>query len=166
MTQVNAVVRASIEGSARLARDGRETVDPFPRSDDIVFGSGTGTGKADTDFIDDRTLASAASESLDLSGTLVDGFGQTVAIAKLKAIEISADAANTTNLTVGATGSNAFVRWVADATDGIVLKPGARFVIADPAGWTVTAATGDLLKFTNASGASATYRIKLLGSTA
>lgn len=166
MTQVNATVRASIDGSARLSRDGRETLDPVPRSEDIVFGSGTGTGKADIAFVDDRSLASGANEALDLAGVLTDAFGQSVAIAKLKAIEISANAANTTNLTVGAAVSNTFVGFFADATDAIVLKPGARIVIADPVGWTVTAGTGDLLKVANAAGAAASFRVKLLGASA
>ncbi|MGL3208693.1 hypothetical protein [Bradyrhizobium sp. BR 1433] len=166
MTQVNAVVKASIEGSARLARDGRDTVDPIPHSDDYVFGSGTGTGRVDIEFVDDRVLATATSENLDLSGVLVDAFGQTIAAANIKAIEISADPANTTNLTVGGAAANTFVGPFADPTDALVLKPGARAVLFDPAGWTVTAATGDLLKVANSAGASATYRIKLLGASA
>ncbi len=166
MTQVNAVARASIEGSARLARDGRDTVDPIPHSDDYVFGSGTGNGRVDIEFVDDRTLATNTSENLDLSGSLIDAFGQTIAAANIKAIEISAAAANTTNLTVGAAASNTFQGPFADATDALVLKPGARVVIFDPAGWTVTAGTGDILKVANAAGASASYRIKLLGASA
>jgi hypothetical protein len=166
MTQVNAVVKASIEGSARLSRDGRDTIDPIPHSDDYVFGSGTGPGRVDIEYVDDRTLATNTSENLDLSGVLIDAFGQVIAAANIKAIEISAAAGNTTNLTVGAAASNTFVGPFNDATDALVLKPGARAVIFDPAGWTVTAGTGDILKVTNAAGASATYRIKLLGASA
>jgi hypothetical protein len=166
MTQVNAVVKASIEGSARLPRDGRDTVDQIPHSDDYVFGSGTGTGRVDIEFVDDRTLTTGASENLDLSGVLIDAFGQTIAAANIKGIEISANAANTTNVTFGGAASNAFLGPFGDATDVLILKPGARAVIFDPAGWAVTAGTADILKVTNASGASATYRIKLLGASA
>jgi hypothetical protein len=166
MTQVNAVVKASIEGSARLARDGRDTVDPIPHSDDYVFGSGAGAGRVDIEYVDDRTLATNTSENLDLSGSLVDAFGQIIVPANIKGIEISAAAANTTNLTVGGAASNAFLGPFGDATDVLVLKPGARFVAFDPAGWTVTPSTGDILKVANAAGASATYRIKLLGASA
>src|SRR5205807_7140969 len=99
-------------------------------------------------------------------GVLIDAFGQTIAAANIKAIEISSLPANTTNLTFGATAATQFQGPFADVSDGLVLKPGDRAVLFSPAGWPVTAATGDLLKVANAAGASATYRIKLLGASA
>jgi hypothetical protein len=47
-----------------------------------------------------------------------------------------------------------------------VLKPGDKAMFVSRTGWTVTPATGDLLKVANAAGASATYTFKLIGASA
>jgi hypothetical protein len=160
------IVNASIEADAFKAAGRGVANYVMPASDPIVFGSGTGTGKADLAYDADRTLASNTSESIDLAGVLADAFGTTITAAKLKAVEIENPATNTTNITIGGAASNTFLGWFGDATDVIVLKPGDRFVIASPVGWAVTAGTADLLKVANAAGASNTYRIKLIGATA
>ena len=163
---LNVVVNASIEGEYRKTLDGGDVRYPIRHSEPIVLRNGTGIGKADIFFDDERTLASNTSENLDFAGALADAFGATIAAAKVKGIEIESDDANTTNLTVGAAASNAFVGPFADATDALVLRPGDRMVFACPAGWTVTAGTGDLLKVANAAGAVATYRVKVVASSA
>lgn len=166
MTSLNTTVRASVAAVNKKSLDGRDVIDNIPTSQDILLGSGTGYGKADMAFCDQRTLATNTSENLDLAGSLVDAFGQTMTMVKVKAIEIEALEANTTNLTFGAAASNTFVGPFADATDGIVLKPGDKAVLLSRTGWTVTASTGDILKVANAAGASATYNIKIIAASA
>jgi hypothetical protein len=159
-------IRSSIAGEYIRSVGGRPIVDDIPPSQDLLLASGTGAGAADIAFSDHRTLASATSENLDLSGSLTDAFGQLIAAVHVKAIEIHADEANTTNLTVGASGANAFQGPFADVTDGLVIKPGGRLVIADPVGWPVVAATGDILKVANAAGAAASYTVKIIAASA
>ena len=131
----------------------------------ISYENGTGNGQVSKEFSDTRVVSASSSESLDLAGSLTDALGNTVSFSTIKAIAIKADAANVGNLTIGATGSNAFQGPFADATDGLVLKPGGFFVIAVPnTGWTVTGGTGDLLKVANAGGSDASYSIALLGT--
>lgn len=159
-------VHASIEGTLKRSTARAEASYSLPGSEPIVFGNGTGSGKADIAWDDQRTLASNTSENIDLAGALADAFGQTIAAAKVKAIEVENPAGNTTNITVGAAGSNTFQGPFGGAAHSIVLKPGARMVVADPVGWDVTAGTGDILKIANAAGASNTYRIKIIAASA
>lgn len=163
---LTATIRCSIAADYERTVGGRQIVDDIPPTKDFQFASGTGTGLADIAFSDHRTLASNTSENLDMSGALLDAFGQTIAAVHVKAIEVHADEANTTNITVGGAASNAFVGPFNDPTDAIVLKPGDRFVVCSSVGWTVTPSTGDILKVANAAGASALYRIKIIAASA
>lgn len=137
-----------------------------PQSPLYNFSTGTDDDQLDVWFDDTRALASAAADSLDLTGTaLKSAFGDNIAAAAIKVIAIKASAANTTDLVVG-NDTNAFV-FLGAANDTVTLKPGASLLLVDPGdGWTVTAGTGDILKITNGSGASASYDILLGGVSA
>lgn len=139
--------------------------DELSLSEAIRLASGTGSGSADREFHDSRTLTTGATEDLDLAGGLTDPLGNTLTFATIKAIVVLAASGNTTNLTLG-NGTNAWVGpWGATGTE--VVKPGGLYVnVAPGTGWTVTASTADILKVANAAGASATYRIVLLGTSA
>lgn len=158
-------IHASIGGEYERATDRSKATYKLPGSDPIVLGNGTGAWKADLAFDDERQLTTGATENLDLAGVLADAFGQVLTMARLKAIEIEADKANTTLLTIGNVTNGAVLFFGASAHT-IVLAAGERFVIASPTGWVITGATGDLLKVANAAGATATYRIKLVGASA
>jgi len=127
--------------------------------------NGTGNGQADVAFFDTRTLTSGSSEDLDLAGSLVDALGATVNMAEVCAILITADAANTTNLTVGGATAE-FQGPFGAAGDTIVVKPGGGFWVFAPAGWAVGAGSTDDLKIANGSGASATYSVAIIGRSA
>jgi hypothetical protein len=131
--------------------------------------SGTGANQADKVWSDTRTLAASGTENLDLAGVLVDAFGATLTFVKVKVILVRAATANTNDVLVGGHASAAFVNWVSDATDVIVVKPGGLFLLVAPnaAGYGVTATTADLLKVTNSSGTTGvTYDIAILGTSA
>lgn len=132
------------------------------------FTSGTTMGKADRVFSDTRTLAASASENLDLAGGLTDAFGAALTFAKVVAIHIKSDDANTADIVVGGAATNAFVGPFGASTHTIAVKPGGALTFVAPqGGWTVTAATGDLLKVLNGSGSVAgTYSILILGTSA
>lgn len=135
----------------------------------VALDSGTGAGKADLRFTDTRTLAASATEDLDLAGVLLDAFGAALTFVKIKGLFISAAAANTNNVIVGAAASNAWAALLG-ATHTLTLRPGATFGLmagaADATTYAVTAGTGDLLKVANsAAGTSVTYDILLIGSS-
>lgn len=128
------------------------------------YSNGTGNDQVNSEWDDERTLALSTSESLDLSGSLLDQFGNKIAFSKIKEILIFAADANPGNLEVGGAASNGFLLFK-DATDIAVIEPGGLFYQRWPnGGRTVTAATGDLLKINNTSSAgSASYDIIVVG---
>src|SRR3982751_6130325 len=114
---------------------------------------GRAAGQADKVFSDTRTLGASATESLDLAGSLTDALGASLTFAKVKAIIISAAAANTNNVIVGGDVTNTFFGIFADE--------------ADAPGYAVTAATADLIKITNSgAGTGVTYSIIIIGTSA
>lgn len=134
----------------------------------IALATGTGNDQADMIFTDTRTLAASASEDLDLAGSLVGAFGNTLTFVKIKAILVIADSGNTNNVVVGGAASAQFVGPFGAANDTIAVQPGGVFMIAVPdTGWTVTATSADLLKIANSGGTTGvTYKIVLIGTSA
>lgn len=136
----------------------------------VLLHNGTGVGNADVLFAEARTIAASGTYSMDLVGALADLFAATVNLVKVKALLIKADPANVNNVMVGGAGANGFVSWVGDATDKVAVRPGAGLLLvagqADT-GYAATAATADLLLFTNGgAGTGVTYEVALIGSSA
>ena len=134
-----------------------------------VITNGTSADKADLIWHDQRTLAASTSEDLDLAGSLTDAFGATMTFARVKAIIVSAAAANGSLIQVGGASSNQFINWVANSSDIIQVVPGGFMLLAAPdaVAYAVTASTGDLLKIANTDGAAAgTYDIYIIGASA
>lgn len=104
---------------------------------------------------------SAGVYNLDLNAVLTDSYGSTVNMVRVKAIMIFNNAATT--LTVG----NGTTPWVSFLTGtGTLILPAGAAVAAftpDATGWTVTAATADILKF--AGTGTATFQVVILGAS-
>ena len=163
-----AKIGLSISALLRNLLDGRTVEDSISYNPTLVFVDGTGANQATKSFLDTRTLAASANESLDLAGGLTDAFGNALTFTKIRALMIRAAAGNTNNVLVGGAASNGFVTPFSDATDVAVVRPGGLLLLAAPdaTGYAVTAGTGDLLKVANGGGSSAvTYDIFLLGTT-
>jgi hypothetical protein len=142
------------------------TFDTIERNKNFTLTDGNAADQADAHWSDERTLAASATENLDLSGVLTDAFGAVLTFAKIRAIYVEADVANTNNVELGGAATNAFL-FLKDATDIAVVRPGGLLLLVarDAAGYTVTAATGDILKVTNSgAGTSVIYRIVLVGT--
>ena len=168
---VTANISAAVSGAQTSVLDLGTATFPFSASASTAFStSGTGAGQVDRVFTDTRTLAASATEDLDLAGSLTDAYGATITMARIKAIYVSAAAANTNNVQVTRSASNG-VPWLLAAGDGIALRPGAYILwgsgVADATGVAVTAGTGDLITFTNSAGTtSVTYTVIILGCSA
>ncbi len=135
---------------------------------DFNWTDGSGASQSEAVFHDKRTLSASATEDLDLAGSLVDAFGDTITFTAIKALIVKADATNTNDVHVGGAASNALVNWVGDATDIVVVKPGGllALIAEDATGYTITAGTADILKIANsAAGTDVTYEIILVGET-
>lgn len=152
-------------GSMTNALDLSTPSDAISRDYTKTFANGTGANQANMWWHDQRTLAASATENLDLAGVLTSVFGTTITLTSLKGLFVFAAAANTNNVQVTQPATNG-VPWLMAAGDGIALKPGAWVAWFDPGanGVIVTAATGDLITFTNsAGGTGVTYDVFLLG---
>ena len=128
--------------------------------------SGVGANQADEVWFDTRTLTTGANEDLDFSGTtLQNAFGVNIAFVKVNGIFVLALSTNTTNLTVGNAAATQFLAGFGGATHTWILKPGDWIAVATPAaaGWAVGAGATDLFRITNAAGASASYKIAVIG---
>lgn len=161
---VKAALRVSITGKQISTNDIGTPGMPFDIEAVLDFVPGTdATNKADRLFLDKRTLASAGTENLDLAGSLVDAFGQTITDAEVVAIFLRADPANTTDLTFFGAASNAFNANLSGTTPKITLRPGDFTMLSSKSGWAVTAGTGDIILAANASGAAASYDVAIIG---
>lgn len=132
-----------------------------------TFTNGTGDDQANEAFSDTRTLTASSTEDLDFAGGFTDAFGNTLTFTKVKALIVTAAAANTNDVLVGGASSNQLDTFFGDATDVVAVKPGGTFALFAPqsAGYAVTASTGDLLKVANsAGGTSVTYTIIVIGT--
>jgi hypothetical protein len=163
---VTATITTGISGSY-VGPDELAPTAPLSYSARTAYTPGTTAGKCDRLFKDTRTVAASANDDLDLAGGVTDAFGRTLTFVKVREIMIIATATNTNNVVVGG-GSNPFLGPFADATDKIVLAPGAQARITAPAaGWTVTAGTGDILRIANsAGGTTVEYVIWVFGTSA
>lgn len=169
-------VTATLRMSADFSQTGGN--DYADRLKDVIsktlsLADGTSANQADLMFVDQRAVATASNDDIDLAGTLTDAFGVVITFAELVAIMVInapiSGAANTTDLTIGA-GSNPFLGFLGGTTPTIgPIKPGGSFMLfaGDAAGiGTVTAGTADILRIANSSGATATYQIILIGRSA
>jgi hypothetical protein len=130
----------------------------------VALANGTGLNQANMTFADVRSILTATNEDLDFSGGLSSALGASIVFTKIKLILLVANKTNTGNLTVIRPAANG-VPFLLAASDGFTLKPGGVFLLADPsdAGITVTAATGDLINVANASGATQSYTVIVIG---
>lgn len=139
----------------------------------INLQDGTGSGAADLLFTDERTVASASNDDIDLTGVLMDAFGSAFNAAELVGLIIIngpiSGTANTTDLTIGV-GTNPFLGFLGGTTPTIgPIKPAGVFMIAagDAAGiGAVSAGSADILRIANSSGATATYQIGIVARSA
>lgn len=134
-------------------------------SDELTTGTGA-IDTADKKFSDRRTLA-ATTENIDLAGSLVDAFGNTITFARIKCIVIrNRSVTPGENLIIGGAASNTFLLF-ADATDKDSIGPGGIRLYWEPsaAAKPVTASTGDILKV-DSGAATITYDIVIIGSSA
>lgn len=139
---------------------------PLSYAKTFTWTSGAGADQAQQMFTDSRTLTASTTETLDLAGSLTNGFGQTITFTEICAIYIEALSANTNNVLVGGAGSAQFINWVGASSDIVTVRPGGILLLVarDADGYAVTAATGDILKMWNSSsGTSVTYKIVIIG---
>lgn len=160
--QIDVAIDARMVGTADLGAPA--VAQRIAKSVAIVPGTDA-IDKADVLWGDQRTLASNATENLDLAGVLAGLLGGTVTAAEITAVYLESLAANTTALTFFGAASNPFNGPLTGTTPKITLGPGDLALLTNRQGWGVTAGTGDIVLVANATGAAATYKIVIIGRT-
>jgi hypothetical protein len=127
------------------------------------YANGTGSGQADLVWHDKITVAGSGSQDIDLSGTLTNALGVSCVFAKVKEIFIENLSATKTLTIFGDANS---VGILGAAVQTLILKPSGKLYLSAPLdGYTVTAATGDILQIANEAGASADVNVWIVGTS-
>jgi hypothetical protein len=140
--------------------------------DVLQLSNGGGAGQANILFMDERTVASAANDDLDLNGTALQTvYGANIAATSIVAVlivnapRLASDPVNTTSLTIGG-GTSPVTTFMGGTTPtfGPIRPGGFLFFGCDAVGGVgaITAGTADILRIANSAGASAKYQIALL----
>lgn len=167
----------SLSLGATLTKDrdlGGVATDALALAERIELITGTGAGKADKLWYDERTLNASSSEDLDLVGSLSDTFGDLFSPVRIKALIVKAaprsGTANTNNVVLGAASGT---QWAAllGVAGTVTLRPGSIFAVcagvADATGYVCAAGATDLLKVANSSsGTSVSYQVAVIGASA
>lgn len=128
---------------------------------------GSDAGQANAAASVQSTLAAGANQDLDLSGGVQDVFGGTVTFSTVKVLMIQVPDTADGPLEVGGAASNAFISPFGSATDVVLVEPGGALLLVAPGdGYTVTDATGDLLRITNGGTVGVTPTVTLVGVSA
>jgi hypothetical protein len=126
---------------------------------------GTGASAAQVVYSTTGTIASGATTTLDLAGSLTDAFGSTVTFTKVKYIYIgNTSTVVSHNLVVG-NAAAPIVDWVGAGTHTITVKYGGFLLLSAPGtdGYTITAGSADSLKLAATATLNATYEIIIVG---
>jgi hypothetical protein len=139
----------------------------YAKSGSLV--TGTGANQADRIFSDQRTIAASSNDDLDLNGTaLQDVLGENLALLRIKVLAVYAAAGNTNVLVMGG-GTNPVTTILGGTTPTLNIRPGGMVLLTAPdaTGFAVTAATADILRFTNGgAGTTVTYDVVIIGASA
>jgi hypothetical protein len=136
----------------------------------IALTNGTGAvGTADIYYSPATvTITTGANHDLDVSGSVVNGLGQTVTMARVKLIIIRNNTTTAGFTAVVGNGSNPLLNWVGAAAHTKTIRPGGFFVdyAPDATAYAVTAATGDILRINNPNASSITVDYLIVGASA
>jgi hypothetical protein len=167
-TTLKTTVTAQIDAVFKNLLDLGTPTDTFSKKTQIMLTNGTAANTADLMYHDQVTLAASDTADLDLAASLGTPLGTSAVFVEVRAILVSAAAANTNNVNVTRPASTGVPLFLA-ASDGIAVPPGGVFLWSCPADGKVTvgAGTADLLTFTNSSsGTSVTYDVVIVGTSA
>lgn len=167
-------VQASICGSVTNTNPLGSTKEDIACGSSLFPGAyltgGTGAGQIDTFYAAAVTIAASGTATLDLSGSVTDGFGNSVALLHVKGIMLVAAAGNTNDCQIGPGASNPFAGPWTGTTPLTAVSPGETALWTkgngSATGWAVVASTGDIIKLANSSsGTSVTCTVYVWGTS-
>lgn len=132
-----------------------------------AFTNGAAANMIDRIFCDNRTIAAATNDDLDLAGALTGPLGAACVFARVKLLCVQNPSGNDGNVEVGGAAAAQFATIFGDVSDKILIKPGGLLLLyaPDAAGYVVTATTADILRIRNAGSASQNVPVIIGGSS-
>jgi hypothetical protein len=145
-----------------------DTFDIGSRSDYIdlgstafAYGPGTADGQVSVFYAGTRTLAAGAFEDIDLRAAAAGGLDDQSIFAAVKALFVRVPPGSASKLAIGGAPAAA---WTGPLGGVVTLDGGCVFEFVHPgAGWPVTDATGDVLRFACVGAASLSYTLAIAG---
>lgn len=165
---LTSTINLSVSAQQTLARDLCTASAPLSLTYTNPLATGTGAGKADLIFSDTFTISASANTELDLNSLAGGALGETSAFVAVKAIIVTALAANTNSIVIGNASATQFLGPLGAAVHTVAVPPGGMFAVSrsDATGWTVSG-TVKLLRLANSSsGTSVTGSIIIIGASA
>jgi hypothetical protein len=139
--------------------------DAFPELD-VIWGDGTSDNQADRFYYDERSLAGAAAETLDLTALTPGPGGSTITLAEVRFFAIHCPSTNTDDMQIKGAAATNWSAFFSGSTDHIKLAAGTTtyFIVNAIDGSYAVAAGSKSFTITNAAAATAgTYKILLVG---
>ena len=164
---LSGTAKISINSTVQKALDLNRIPDTLSITDVIVLSDTEGQPfPADQQWHDSRELATAASETLDLTASLVNAFGDTVSYSNIKVLRIKNTSA-VDSLLIGAAAANPVPLFETPANDRLLLPPGGIYSLMVLHEDGLVLSGGDQLKLEHNgdTGAALTYEIVIIGNT-
>lgn len=134
---------------------------------DLSLSAGTTANKADLAHKSSQTIAGSGNSDIDLRA-LEDVLGDVMTtLTDVVALVLESPAANGDALSIKPASSNGWTALLADASDIITLKPGARVILYAPAdGAYPVSAMSKAINVANADASDATLTLTIIGRSA
>lgn len=167
----------TIEALARLTWTRKEALDLSNVVDSATLewkeslADGTGADQTDLVWHDERSILTTANDDLDMTALVATIFGSTVTTNFVKVKLILIINRSTTageELKLDSSVANGFLGpFNGSATSKIEIGPDSALLLSSKKdGWTVTAATGDIIRINNPNATTVTYRVVIAGTSA
>lgn len=160
-------VRLGIQGEYSIAADNGSLIRALAHAADIAFADGVGLNAASEFWTDEVSVAQSVNTDIDLQ-TLTKPDGSALVLTGVKAVLISAAAANPAALTLQPGASNGWTAVFGGTTPTTPIAPGGAWIQANPsAGGFAVSGSNKTVRIAS-PGTTGTYvfRISVLGITA
>ncbi len=170
-TSLSVDIKASLTWLQADALDLSTISDNAKLEFDKSTANGTGADQADLLWHDQRAVAAASNDDLDLTALASTIFGSAVTVNMAKVRGLLILNTSTTSgevLRVGGAGAGSALAspFNGDVDAVVEVGPDSCLMLSNKKdGWAVTAGTGDILRIANPNAASVTYQIAIVGTS-
>jgi len=172
-TNLNAcTIKLNLSSNLGYVFDFRTVPDAINKTWQLKLTDGEGAEKGNQLWADQRTLALAGTDLLDMYGVLTNTKGATVNFTKIRAIILASIVGNLSTVEYGGAASNAWYPFFKNSSDiGVIPLPGATYpafvclTAPDVNGFAVGAASADIFQIAHGGENSSdiTYDIIIIG---